>query len=102
MANPERKDFEVIPEEATPLTIERKEVISAVPSQFTKQVSDSGKPLIQTPATSQVTVKLPADSPTLTNLSKGSVENAITWFANFWLRMIKKALYFGWKIVNRE
>ncbi|OGM05989.1 hypothetical protein A2125_02515 [Candidatus Woesebacteria bacterium GWB1_43_5] len=66
---------------------------------FIAQVNDkSGKPLIQTPQ-SPVVVTLPTDEEKLTSLSKGSIAEAITWLARFWLRMIKKAAYFGWRVV---
>lgn len=89
------------PDEASPLNIEKKEVVTPVPAQFKKQViSDTGQPLIQSPATKVVTIQLPADSVQLTSLAKGSVGDAITWLAAFWLRMIKKALHFGWRILG--
>ncbi len=99
MATPETKNFEIRPEEISPLTIEKKEVVSPLPSQFTKQVvSDGGKPLIQTPLNQTLSIKIPANQATLSNQAKGSIEDALTWFAAFWLRMIKKAIYFGWKV----
>ncbi len=100
---PERESTEIKerPEEASPLIIERKEVVTPVLTQFTKQVkSDGGKPLISSPATPGKTIQLPADPTQLTTQSKGSVNDSVTWLANFWLRMIKKALYFGWKILR--
>ena len=101
---PEREkkpQIEERPEEVSPLTIERKEIATPVPTQFKKQViSDTGQPLIQSPATKVVTIQLPADSVQLTSLAKGSVGDAITWLAAFWLRMIKKALHFGWRILG--
>ncbi|MBI2103619.1 hypothetical protein HYT59_01300 [Candidatus Woesebacteria bacterium] len=76
--------------------------VSPRATQFTAQVSDDkGQPLIQTPASS-VTITLPADEEKLKTLSKGSVADAITWFARFWLRMIKKAAYLGWKVVKKS
>jgi len=98
----ERKpDLEFRSEEASPLEIERKEVVTPVPTQFTKKVkSDSGQPLIQSSATSQITITLPAHQTQLELLAKGSVSDSITWFAAFWLRMIKKALHFGWQILS--
>jgi hypothetical protein len=100
---PERESTEIKerPEEISPLTIERKEVVTPVPVQFTQQVkNDKGKPLISTPATSATTIQLPAQPAQLITQSKGSVSDSVTWLANFWLRLIKKALYFGWKILK--
>lgn len=88
------------PEEISPLTIERKEVVTPVPTQFTKQVkSDAGQPLTQSPAAQKVSIQIPSDQTQLTPLSKGSISDSITWFAAFWIRMIKRATHFGWRIV---
>ncbi len=104
MAYVEREpDIQEIPETASPLKIERKEVATPAPSQFTAKVSDdTGLPLIQTPASASVSIQIPGDEAALKGLAKGSPQNAITWFGAFWLRMIKKALYFGWKILYRR
>src|SRR5512135_206043 len=76
--------------------IERETGIKAVPSQFTKKVTDDkGQVLMQSPATQTVTITLPTDKQTLTTKSKGSSTDSSTWFAGFWLRLIKKALHFG-------
>lgn len=89
-------------EEASSLTIERKEVVTPVPVQFKKQVTgDKGQPLIQTPAAQTITITLPSDQSQLTTLAKGSVSDSLTWFAAFWLRMIKKALHFGWHLLKK-
>lgn len=89
-------------EEASSLTIERKEVVTPIPVQFNKQVtSDKGQPLIQNPAAQTVTITLPSDQSQLTTLAKGSVSDSLTWFAAFWLRMIKKALHFGWRLLKK-
>ncbi len=72
--------------------------VSPRATQFTAQVGDDkGAPLIQTPQSS-VTITLPSDEVSLKTLSKGSITSAITWFALFWLRMVKKALHFGWRV----
>ena len=100
---PEREvkgGLEERPEEISPLTIERKEVVTPTPSTFTQVVKgNNGKPLIQTPKTADVTIEIPNDQETLTSLAKGKVSDSITWFAAFWLRVIKKALYFGWRLI---
>jgi hypothetical protein len=87
-------------DEISPLTIERKEVVSPVPTQFVGQVkSDKGQPLIQTPQAQSVSIQLPADPAQLTTLSKGSVNDSLTWLGAFWVRIIKKAIHFGWQIL---
>ena len=84
-----------------PAHIERAGV-SAVPTQFTQQVSDnSGKPMIQTPQTQTVTIQIPATPQQLEDWSKGDPENAVTWFAVFWIRLIKKGLHFGWRMIKK-
>lgn len=71
-----------------------------VPTQFKAQVvDDKGAPLIQTPQNQVVTVQIPNDQVTLTSLAKGSTEDASTWSAAWFLRLIKKALHFGWNVV---
>jgi hypothetical protein len=76
--------------------------MKVVQKNFTAQVKgDKGQPLIQTPPTQVITVQPPADSTTLTNWSKGSVTSSLTWLGAFWIRVIKKALYFGWRVIGR-
>lgn len=75
--------------------------IKVVQKTFKAQVSDkTGKPIIQTPPAQVVTVTPPADNVTLTSWSKGSVSSSLTWLGAFWLRVVKKALYFGWRIIG--
>jgi len=88
-------------EEASPLTIERKEVVVPTPSQFSAQVlDDNGQPIIQTPSNMKVTITIPTTQSQLEVVAKGSIENAGTWSSVYWLRMIKKALFFGWNIIT--
>ncbi|MCH7640719.1 hypothetical protein IID22_00760 [Patescibacteria group bacterium] len=69
--------------------------------QVTAQVTDDqGKQLIQSPATQVVTIQIPAAQAQLEDWSHGSPANSLTWFATFWLRLIKKALHFGWRVVT--
>ncbi len=89
-------DVEIPPE------LERGGIVQKVPSQFQAQVNDdSGKPLIQTPQTQTVTIQIPASQQQLEDWSKGDSENAITWFAVFWIRLIKKAIHFGWRMIKK-
>jgi len=74
--------------------------VEARPEHFTGQVEKRGKGLIQTPKTRTVTIQLPTDRMTLISWAKGSVTSSLTWFAAFWLRMIKKAAHFGWKVMK--
>ncbi len=91
---------EVRPEEFTAAV--EKAGATPRPSQFTAQVTDdAGKPLIQTPQ-SQVTLQVPASAATLTSWSKGPITSALTWFGAFWLRILKKAVHFGWKVIGKN
>lgn len=93
----ERQEEFVVPE-----TVQSSGV-KVVQKTFKTQVSDdSGQPLIQTPPTQVITVTPPADDTTLTAWSKGDTTSAKTWWAKFWLRVIKKAMHFGWKLVGKE
>ena len=75
--------------------------VKTIPTQVSTQVTD-GKPPIKTPAMPQVTITLPAALQQLDEWAKGDPQNALTWFAAFWLRIIKKAIHFGWKILGKS
>ncbi len=101
---PEREPHKNVierPDEASPLNIERKEVVTPVPSQFKAQVTDdSGQKLITTPQTQKVDIVIPAASKEdLEEKIKGDKEDGSVWSAGYWLRIFKKALFFGWKIL---
>lgn len=69
------------------------------PTQFPQKTDDTGQTVVQTPASKTVTIQLPDDEEHLKALSKGKPTDAVTGFAKFWLRMVKKALHYGWKVV---
>lgn len=103
---PEKEPLPKVPEgiterpESLPEKLEKEQHLKVRPTQFTAQVTDDqGQPIIQTPKTKVVTVQLPADQVQLDDWAKGSPIDALTWFAVYWLRMIKKALHFGWKTI---
>lgn len=80
-----------------PKEIERAGV-TTTPTSFTAQVTDNkGQNVIQPTTT---TLQVPADTATLTSWSKGGITSSLTWFAAFWLRMIKKAVHFGVRIIT--
>jgi len=72
------------------------------PVQPAQVVSDTGQPLLQPTPTQVKTIQPPATQSQLASWAKGPPAAALTWFANFWTRTIKKALHFGWRIVKRE
>lgn len=96
-----RKNQYENPEEASPLTIERKEVVTPVPTQFKAQVTDdNGNPIITTPQTEKADIIIPDISlETLDLKVKGDKEDASVWSAAYWIRIFKKAVYFGWKVL---
>jgi len=76
--------------------------VSARQTQVKTHVKQGGKPLTQTQASKQVTIQIPADQGILAAWAKGPVTSSLTWFGVFWLRMIKKAAHFGWKIIKKS
>jgi hypothetical protein len=77
--------------------------VQVVKKTFNAQVkNDKGQPIIQTPPTQVITVQPPGDSATLTSWSKGSVSSSLTWLGAFWIRVIKKAIHFGWRVIGKE
>lgn len=96
-----RKNQYENPDEASALNIERKEVITPVPSQFKAQVTDDkGNPIISTPQTTKADIIIPEiNKETLEVKMKGDIENSSVWSAGYWLRIFKKAIYFGWKVL---
>lgn len=85
-----------------PPELEKGGHVTQVSSQFKAQVADDmGRNLIQTPQTQSVTIQIPATQSQLEDWSKGNPENALTWFAVFWIRLIKKGLYFGWRMIKK-
>lgn len=89
-----------IREEEIPEEIERLEGVKATRSKFTAKVTDDkGKPLIESPETKQIEIVIPEGEDVLETKAKGDTEDSGTWRAKYFLRRIKKALHFGWKIV---
>jgi len=77
--------------------------IRAVEREFkTPVTNDRGQPLVTTPATQKISIQLPAARGQLLAWAKGPVSDSLTWFAAFWLRVIKKAVHFGWSLIVGE
>jgi hypothetical protein len=105
VVSPEREKLpiEERPEEfpEIPIEVENKSVVTPTPSHVKGVVTDAkGKPLTTPTDGQSVTIILPADPQALTATSKGTPDEAITWFAKFWLRMFKKAIYYGWRVLT--
>lgn len=75
--------------------------VNVAQTQFSAQVNDDqGKPLIQTPKIPSISIQTPADQTNLEVWSKGPITESLTWFAVFWLRLIKKASLKGWNVIT--
>jgi hypothetical protein len=86
-----------------PETIQQIQGAKVVQKTFTTQVADDkGAAVIQTPPSQVISVTPPSDQVTLAKQAKGDTTSSLTWLAAFWLRVIKKATHFGWKIVGKE
>jgi hypothetical protein len=85
-----------------PETIQQIQGAKVIQKTFKAQVNDDkGMPIIQTPPTQVITtIQPPADIETLTKQAKGDTASGSTWLAKLWLRIIQKALHFGWKILS--
>jgi hypothetical protein len=89
--------------EEFPETIQQIQGAKVVQKTFKTQVTDDkGAPVIQTPPAQVISVTPPSDQTTLTKQAKGDTTSSLTWLAAFWLRVIKKAIHFGWKIIGKE
>lgn len=104
-ATPEIPRPEVAPvqerPEEFPETIQQIAGAKVVQKTFKAQVKDDkGAPLIQTPPTQVISVTPPANDQTLTAWSKGPVTSSVSWLGMFWIRILKKAALYGWKIVS--
>jgi hypothetical protein len=103
-SEPRKKEgLEVRPEEMEiPPEVERATGATPTQTQVTAQVTDdTGKPLISPTVPKAVTVQVPASPSQLDEWSKGSPTASLTWFATFWLRIIKKAFHFGWRVITK-
>lgn len=63
-------------------------------TQTQAQASDDQK-------TQTVTIMVPASTTQLDDWAKGDPQESLTWIAVYWLRLIKKGLHFGWRILTR-
>lgn len=90
------EDFPEIPEE-----IEAKEGVKATKSSFDAKIEDQdGKPMVESPATKDVTITIPTEIEKIETLSKGSTDDSVTWWATYYLRKVKQALKNGWRIIT--
>lgn len=100
---PEVPQIKEKPEEfVIPETLQQSTGVQVVQKNFKAQVKDdSGVPLIQTPPTQVIQITPPANDTVLQSWSKGSITSSQSWLGMFWLRIIKKAIALGWRIVGK-
>lgn len=74
--------------------------IRKVETAFSANVKDDTKAdLTQSPETKAVVITIPSYKEKIEAQSKGGADEASTWWGAYFVRMIKKALHFGWKVV---
>lgn len=90
------------PEQAVgPAQIEREGAVTTPVPTTAQAVDDTTTQDDQAQASQAVSIQIPTTQDQLENWSHGAPTNALTWFAAFWLRLIKKALHFGWRIIGK-
>ncbi len=95
---PEIHEVPSVPE--IPPAVEQATGVQTRPTHITAKVTDdAGQPMMKSPVTQTITVTLPASTQQLALWAKGSPNEALTWLAGFWLRLVKKAMHFGWNVV---
>ena len=75
------------------------------PGQVAAQVTTpipAGQQGAQQTQSQVVTVTVPATPEQLADWSKGETEDSLTWAAFFWIRMIKKAISHGWRVLTQN
>ncbi len=96
-----------VPESLTVTESMTESGIEAVPSQPSQtpvpDPTQSGvAPVAVVPsdmATPAPTFTVPADQTVFQTYTKGNISDSKTWFGYYWIRMIKKALHLGWRVV---
>lgn len=100
---PEIQEINKEAEFVVPETLQQNTGLQVVQKNFKAQIKDDhGQPLIQTPPTQVITIQPPANGVALADWSKGSTNSSLTWLGAFWLRIIKKALFFGWRVLGTQ
>lgn len=90
------------PTEASPLNIERKEVVTPIPTQFKAKVTDDqGQDLTQSTDDTRYKIIIPQKGKDQMekDIKDGDKEDSRIWSIAYWLRIFKKAVFFGWKVI---
>jgi len=77
--------------------------VTHTPGQLVAQaLQDAGnQQQSQTQSPQVVTITVPATTQQLDDWSKGSPDNSITWLAFYWIRMVKKAFFHGYRVITQ-
>ena len=93
--------------------IEQEQPVAKIPEVQEQAVPQTPPPATVQPADDQtqqpvqddtvqtVTITVPATPQQLDDWAKGDPEESITWFAFYWIRMIKKALLHGYRVITQ-
>ena len=74
--------------------------IKAVEKEYKTPVRDDrGQNLVQSPALEEITIQIPENQDQLATLVKGPKDEAVTWWAAFWMRVFKKSLHLGRRVI---
>lgn len=106
---PEIKEGEAKPDiserpEAPDVSSIQKEGIAAtsLPHEIeTDGLGSQGQATIAGPAAQSGAVYVPLSQASLVSKAKGKIVSASTWLAAFWIRMIKKAIILGKRIIYK-
>ena len=99
---PQQQPVETQKEVEKPQEIVQEQATTVTPGQIAAQAADDATQAQQTPADDQtITITIPATTQQLEDWSKGSPDDSITWLAFFWIRLIKKALFHGWRVITQ-
>jgi hypothetical protein len=111
MTTPEIKVSEITPD-ISQNPVKEAEKPSETASSSQSIVTPTPGPFIQTPAVATpqdtgssqpqnqhtVTITIPATKDQLDDWAKGPADTSLTWDATYWLRMIRKAVLYGWGV----
>lgn len=89
------------------------EAVKEAPTPFETNIQPSPGPFTVQPSPQQaqtqavpvddsnvVTITVPATPQQLEDWAKGPTDNSLTWLAFYWIRMIKKALLHGYRVMT--
>lgn len=81
--------------------VEQNQTTKQSTPQPQQPVDDSNVTDGLTPPPPTISIQLPADPQQLLDWSHQKPDNAVVWFALFWIRLMRKAAHFGWKMLTK-